>query len=161
MFQIIDIPTYCSPEPDHISVTAILQQCNVKVLKPYSRLLTLVGLQPVSFSYNTYSCWNITAHIYTVFIIILVLFGYILQYMSCFRRDRGFGYKEKPTTCFKLENYEAICHESFIFSHLIPHILHLSGYIYAIYIFRSSDDNKLQSLMERVSFDFALLLPDC
>lgn len=82
--------------------------------------------------------------------------GYLLQYMACFRRDRGFGYiiLESGNT-FTMERhnnlYEHICNDSVVFVYVVPQALHFMGYIWAFLIFRSSDDDQLPSLMETVS----------
>lgn len=94
-------------------------------------------------------------------LLLLMIAGYILQYMACFRRDRGFGYmilessknKFQPTaTIVRSRIYENICNDSIVFSYAIPHVLHLLGYVYAFLIFRSSDDDQLPSLMETVRY---------
>lgn len=47
--------------------------------------------------------------------------------------------------------YNQTCDSSFAFSFLIPSILHLTGYLYAIIVTRTSDDEQIPILMERVS----------
>lgn len=75
--------------------------------------------------------------------------------MACFRRDRGFCYVKKSEnviTEMKLDMvYQQICEGSFVFSFLIPSIFHFSGYLHAIIVTRTSDDEQIPILMERVS----------
>lgn len=75
--------------------------------------------------------------------------------MSCFRRDRGFCYVRKSNNFLTEQKIDAIyqqtCDGSLIFSFLVPSILHLSGYLYAIFVTRTSDDEQIPVLMERVS----------
>lgn len=50
--------------------------------------------------------------------------------------------------------YQETCDGSLIFSFLIPSFLHLSGYLHAIIVTRTSDDEQIPVLMERVSLYF-------
>lgn len=146
----------------HQSVTAVLNFCKQKILNPYLRLLSLIGLRPLSLHpLDTCTCLDILSHYYAIQVIAFVIAGYIIQYMACFRRDRGFCCKavqktptdfafrderqEDPTLC------EEICQASILFSFVIPSVLHLIAYLHAVAVFRSSDDDQLPSLMERVS----------
>lgn len=112
------------------------------------------------------TCWDVAGVFYTIQVVVLMLVGYLLQYMACFRRDRGFCYKlvsSSSTSILKqmedeialennLQKYEQICHGSAVFSYIIPSSLHLFAYLYGVFVFRSSDNDQLPSLMERVSF---------
>lgn len=148
--------------PSHQSVTAVLNFCKQKILNPYLRLLSFIGLRPLSLHPgDTCTCLDILGHYYALQVIGFVIAGYVIQYMACFRRDRGFCCKaiqkspsgfvfkderqEDPTLC------EEICQASILFSFVIPSVLHLIAYLHAIAVFRSSDDDQLPSLMERVS----------
>lgn len=98
------------------------------------------------FKIETCHYAEVSCQIYTVFVVVFVLLGYVLQYMSCFRRDRGLGFKQIPS-------YPDLdsCDESLVFGYILPYLLHFCGYLCAIFTFRSSDDEQLQSLMERVN----------
>lgn len=88
-----------------------------------------------------------------------MIVGYVLQYMACFRRDRGFRYKVLESDATPLFQStvetkhvsEQMCEGSVLFSFIIPSLLHLIAYLHAVAVFRSSDDDQLPSLMERVS----------
>lgn len=70
------------------------------------------------------------------------------------RRDRGFFYRNSLISMSfedTPDNYEKICYGNPTFNYYIPSILHFIGYIYAIYLFKISDNEQLQNLMERVS----------
>jgi hypothetical protein len=67
----------------------------------------------------------------------------------CFRRDRGFDYKNEST--IEVKDREYICYGNIAFSYLVPSFLHLSAYVYALFLFRINENEQLQSLMERVS----------
>ncbi|KAB0791470.1 hypothetical protein PPYR_08921 [Photinus pyralis] len=149
--------------PSHLSVTAVLNYCKLKILRPYLRLLSITGLRSLAVD-QVESCtlWYILGLFYTIQVIILMCIGYLLQYMACFRRDRGFCYKifntsepllksmEQDITQLNSEKYEQICHGSVIFSYIIPSVLHLCAYLFGVYTFRSSENDQLPSLMERV-----------
>lgn len=138
------------------SVTAVLTYCKTKILKPYLRFLCAMGLRPIyTDEIDTCSCLEFFSYLYTMIIICLLIMGYILQFMACFRRDRGFGYKcENNNDALRMNDdlYESICNGSIIFSYILPNSLHLIAYFYAVLVFRTSDDDQLTSLMERVSF---------
>ncbi|XP_063918370.1 uncharacterized protein LOC135133782 [Zophobas morio] len=138
-----------------LSVTAVLNHCKSKILTPYLRLLSVVGLRPLlANQLEPCFCFRFVNYIYTIQLVFLLIVGYLLQYMACFRRDRGF--------CFKIANnpylyqtqikeiYEKICHAPVVFSFIIPSALHLVAYVHAVVVIRHSEDDQLPVLMERV-----------
>lgn len=135
-------------------MTAVLNYCKHKILNPYLRVLSIVGLRPLISNHIQTCCFQIINHIYTVQIIGLLILGYILQYMACFRRDRGFCFKSVDTPYYPETDlkriYEQICSAPILFSFIIPSALHLLGYLYAVGIIRYFDDDQLPVLMERV-----------
>ncbi|KAL0272906.1 UNVERIFIED_CONTAM: hypothetical protein PYX00_005720 [Menopon gallinae] len=66
--------------------------------------------------------------------------------MTCLRRDRGFCYK--PDTK-EFNNHTRICFGNAVYSYLIPSLLHFSGFLYALYLFRIKESEQLENLMER------------
>lgn len=148
----IDIPDSST----HLSVTTVLEYCKSKILNPYLSFLSFVGLRPwVCEIQESRHCLKLFAHVYVLFVILLLLVGYILQYMACFRRDRGFCYVKRSENFFtekKLDSiYHQTCDKSVVFSFIIPSVLHLGGYLYAIIVTRTTDDEQIPILMERVS----------
>ncbi|KAJ8920756.1 hypothetical protein NQ315_004896, partial [Exocentrus adspersus] len=146
----------CIPESStHLSVTTVLNYCKNKILNPYMRLLSFMGLRPfTNVEQESHLFLQLLSYVYTCQVMGFMIIGYFLQYMSCFRRDRGFFYKEKHNN-FYLSNeldtiYEHTCDGSLIFSFIIPSALHLLGYLHAVVIFRKSEDDQLPVLMERV-----------
>ncbi|XP_025994470.1 uncharacterized protein LOC120358427 isoform X2 [Solenopsis invicta] len=94
------------------------------------------------------------SNFHTVQVTIFICIGYILQYMACFRRDRGFCYKVLIVGQNELEvdaeqTQSPSCYGNVIFSYLIPSVLHLVAYLYTIYLFRVKENEQLQNLMER------------
>lgn len=80
--------------------------------------------------------------------------GYFLQYISCFRRDKGFGSvtsNRGKTVRLMKAIYDQSCNGSLVSAFVIPNLLHFAGYICALIIWRRSDDNQLLILIERVS----------
>lgn len=93
--------------------------------------------------------------LYLIILILLMIVGYILQYMSCFRRDRGFCYQISHSKFLQMDSSEKvlqedICYGSALFSFIIPSTLHFIGYLHANSVMRNSDDDLLPQLMERV-----------
>lgn len=144
------------PNFEMLNTSAVLHYCEHKILRPYLRLLGVMGLKPISND-DSQRCtrYCIFANLHTCQVAIFMCVGYILQYMACFRRDRGFCYK---TTTLKFQltssineesSKEITCFGNVIFSYLIPSILHLVAYIYTVYLFRIKENEQLQNLMER------------
>ncbi|XP_023290815.1 uncharacterized protein LOC105702128 isoform X3 [Orussus abietinus] len=144
------------PDYENLSTSAVLHYCKYKILKPYLRLLGVMGLRPIgSDDSEHYSRYCILSNFHTCQVTVFMCLGYVLQYMACFRRDRGFCYILMPVEYETISNatkertYERICYGSIIFSYLIPSILHLVAYLYTIYLFRIKENEQLQNLMER------------
>lgn len=140
----------------HLSVTTVLEYCKIKILNPYLSFLSFVGLRLwICQRHDSWLCLKMLPHMYTVFVVSLLFLGYIFQYMSCFRRDRGFCNMGQIQNFFTSENIDTLhrqtCDGSLVFSFLIPSMLHLTGYLYAIIVTRTSDDEQIPILMERVS----------
>ncbi|KAL0894756.1 hypothetical protein ABMA27_013288 [Loxostege sticticalis] len=142
-----------SPDTEYMSTSAILHYCKSKILLPYLKLLTIMGLRPVVDVSNSSKCAVCFSHFHSAQVAILMFVGYILQYMACFRRDRGFCYKLVPlalTSSLEYETYKQVCYGNITFTYIGPSILHFMGFLYALYLFRISDNEQLQNLMERV-----------
>ncbi|KAK0078707.1 hypothetical protein PV325_002178 [Microctonus aethiopoides] len=144
-----------TPDYENLSTSAVLHYCKCKILRPYLRLLAVMGLRPTNTDTERFSRYYILANIHTIQVIIFMCIGYVLQYMACFRRDRGFCYKLLPIEYELIENitrtraYEQICYGNTVFSYFIPSILHLVAYLYTVYLFRIKENEQLQNLMER------------
>lgn len=128
------------------------------MISPYLKLMSLMSLRPLIIIQENnplLECLNI---FYITFLMLLMIFGYFLQYMSCFRRDRGFCYVIENPNLFEGVGVsekiiqEKICYGSTVFSFVLPGVLHLIAYLHAIYVMRSSDDDQISLLMERVSY---------
>nr|XP_034840383.1 nucleolar protein 10 [Maniola hyperantus] len=142
-----------SPDTAYMSTSAILHYCKSKILLPYLKLLTIMGLRPVVDASNSskYAIWF--SHFHSAQVAVFMFAGYILQYMACFRRDRGFCYKLVPlalTSSFEYDAYKQVCYGNVAFTYIGPSLLHFAGFLYALYLFRISDNEQLQNLMERV-----------
>ncbi|KOC67762.1 hypothetical protein WH47_11163, partial [Habropoda laboriosa] len=144
------------PDFEMLSTSAVLHYCKHKILRPYLKLLSVMGLKPMSSDDSEWcSCYCLLANLHTLQVTIFMCIGYILQYMACFRRDRGFCYKAEPLKFqtvlnISTEHREEInCFGNIIFSYLIPSILHLVAYLYTVYLLRIKENEQLQNLMER------------
>lgn len=105
---------------ESVSTSAILRYCKMKVLKPYFRLLSILGWRPL-ISQNTLfenACWarlfNCT---YVILILSLIVTGYVLQYSSCYRQDGYRPYADPPIVNPDDEaenNSRAACYHSLV-----------------------------------------------
>lgn len=144
-------------DTSHFSVTAVLARCKTKILRPYLHFLCAMGLRPMyTDQIDNCSCLEFCSYLYTSIVICLLILGYILQFMACFTRDRGFFYLAEDNyqivgSATNEDDRQLICNGSAIFSYIIPNAIHLIAYFYAVLVFRTSDDDQLTSLMERVS----------
>ncbi|XP_059049793.1 uncharacterized protein LOC131844834 isoform X2 [Achroia grisella] len=142
-----------SPDTEYMSTSAILHYCKSKILLPYLKLLTIMGLRPLVDVSNSSKFAICVSHFHSAQVAVYMFLGYILQYMSCFRRDRGFCYKLVPLALvspLEYETYKEVCYGNIVFTYIGPSILHFIGFLYALYLFRISDNEQLQNLMERV-----------
>ncbi|XP_067007570.1 uncharacterized protein GrlHz isoform X3 [Anabrus simplex] len=136
---------------ESLSTSAVLYYCKRKILHPYLRLLSVMGLRSSTQDIpGSRRCMTILSYVYLVEVTFLLCAGYVLQSLSCFRRDRGFCYKKQPKHLSFTDKYEQICYGSLPFTYIIPSVLHLSAYLYAVYLFRCKENEQLQNLMERV-----------
>lgn len=146
----------------HLSITAVLHFCKSRILNPYLRLLGVAGLRPLSLRQSAdsspCSVSEILNRCYGLQAVMLCAVSYLLQYMACFRRDRGFcrevryegdkhGEADSAVACSE------VCRTSVLFGFIIPSLLHFTAYIHAIIVFRTTDDDQLPSLVERVDAD--------
>ncbi|XP_023315956.1 uncharacterized protein LOC106656066 isoform X2 [Trichogramma pretiosum] len=141
------------PDYENLSTSAVLHYCKNKILKPYLGLLAVMGLRPNSEQLERCSLYSILANFHTCQVVLFMCMGYVLQYMACYRRDRGFCYISTVLSEISIPNkprtYERTCHGNAIFAYFLPNALHLIAYIYAIYLFRVKENEQLQNLMER------------
>lgn len=141
-----------SPEPrESLSVSAVLYYCKCKILRPYLRLLAVMGLRPLDT--QELSTWvQMLWYLYTIQVVLFIFCGYILQYMTCFRRDRGFCYEIKLEYSQEAESeiYTLVCNGNLVFSFIIPAVIHFIAYLYAVFLLKVSNNENLSSLMERV-----------
>ncbi|XP_063216062.1 uncharacterized protein LOC134527369 isoform X2 [Bacillus rossius redtenbacheri] len=125
-----------------LAVSSVLRSCKSKILQPYLRLLALMGLRPLAPGAG----WRGPLDcLYLGALLVLLCVGYLLQYMACFRRDRGFYFLDNED-----DQHERVCYGSVMFSYILPSCLHCAGYVYALRVFRQHETEQLQNLMERV-----------
>lgn len=102
----------------------------------------MMGLRPQGSS--RCHCQTILGHFQTILVIILIVIGYLLQYLFKFRRDKGYGYDGVVL------NFHEIFHEGGFFIYILPSVLHFTGFLTAIYVFKIRDCEQFQGLIERV-----------
>ncbi|KAI4492013.1 hypothetical protein M0802_010138 [Mischocyttarus mexicanus] len=149
--EITEMPNY-----EHLNTSAVLHYCKHKILRPYLRLLGVMGLRPISSDETDhFPRYCILANFHTFQVTVFMCIGYILQYIACFRRDRGFCYKLVQLELQIVPNInkehilEPVCFGNIMFSYIIPSLLHLIAYLYTVYLFRIKEHEQLQNLMER------------
>lgn len=148
---------------DSEPTSAILDYCKRKFIHPYVYLLGIIGLRP-----NTVDRPDVVTylgHIQSSIVLFVLVLGYFLQYTLSFRRDRGFSYNKNNGTLLTHQNHaqnfeelnvaierygEILQYGKSIFIFAIPSLLHLLGFLTAIYVFRVAENEQLQSLVERV-----------
>ncbi|CAG7837483.1 unnamed protein product [Allacma fusca] len=134
-------------------VSGALRYCKRRILFPYLRLLGVMGLKPTLNPESTENglCLIILNRVYFLLVVLLLLAGYVLQYLSCFRRDRGFLYKNENLERVPNDNqFRSICSGNPILIHVLPSVFHITSFLYMVYLYRFNDDEQLQNLMERV-----------
>lgn len=148
--------------------SVILRFCKKEFLRPFVCILGLVGLRPNAVDRDLAT---LLGHLQSITVLALLLAGYVLQYLSGFRRDRGFldpeqqltyggGHQSSrpaaPPTNSTTQPTAAITKTmlvntgEMIFIYIIPALLHLGGFVMAAYIYRFADNEQLQCLIERV-----------
>ncbi|KAK7863610.1 hypothetical protein R5R35_006151 [Gryllus longicercus] len=135
-------------ESEPSGTSAVLNYCKKKILQPYLQLLSAMGLRPVRQELSGHCrISSVLYYIYFIFVLMLLIAGYILQGMACFRRDRGFCYKVSYKV--PVDTCQNICYGNVTFSYVVPSVLHFTAYLYAVYLFRIMENEQLQNLMER------------
>ena len=88
------------------STSVALHLCKRKVLRPYFRLLALLGWRPMFYPIAPEVTWyaKLSNIIYTGLVIILMLVGYVLQFASCFRQDGYPPYMNRTNDQFILNS---------------------------------------------------------
>lgn len=95
--EVVDMDSVEDLSRDYISTSAILNYCKLKVLRPYFRLLSILGWRSLVTQATLFEnhLWvRVINCMYTAMIIALILMGYLLQYSCCYRQD---GYKPYAT----------------------------------------------------------------
>uniref|UniRef100_A0A1S4H5A1 Gustatory receptor n=2 Tax=gambiae species complex TaxID=44542 RepID=A0A1S4H5A1_ANOGA len=177
-------------EAEPTSVT--LRFCKRKFLRPYVVILAIAGLRPSSSDVEFLGRW--IGHLQTFLVLLLLIVGYMLQFLCGFRRDHGIiepiqplpisttpGWtitttttpdvvKQSPNWTIRDETSDFLTESGnltinlnrepghlgllasgeAIFIYLVPALLHLNGFILAVFIYRFADNEQLQNLIERV-----------
>lgn len=132
---------------ESLTTSGVLSHCKRKILRPYLRLLAVMGLRSIGTDQpNTSKTILVLGYLHLVQVILLMIIGYVLQYMTCLRRDWGFWYKADAK---EFSNHTGICLGNPVYSYIIPSVLHFSGYLYTLYLFRVKESEQLENLMER------------
>ncbi|XP_021705968.1 uncharacterized protein LOC5565490 [Aedes aegypti] len=88
----------------------VLRYCKGKFLRPYVCILGLVGLRPNAVDVDL--C-TLLGHLQSIMVLTLLLAGYVLQYLSGFRRDRGFSTLDPPPAIGELSHQISTTNDDF------------------------------------------------
>ena len=102
--EVVDMDSVDDGSCENVSTSAILNYCKMKVLRPYFRLLSILGWRPLLNQATLFenNLWvRIINCIYTALIIALILLGYILQYSCCYRQD-GYNHTQVKRELIRL-----------------------------------------------------------
>uniref|UniRef100_A0A182MYB0 Gustatory receptor n=1 Tax=Anopheles dirus TaxID=7168 RepID=A0A182MYB0_9DIPT len=152
-------------EAEPTSVT--LRFCKRKFLLPYVVFLATAGLRPRYSDFVFLGYW--VGHLKTFLMLLMLIIGYILQFMCGYRRDHGViepiqwsttsTVAPEPNWTFRDQAVPAgsgpghlglLASGEAMFIYLIPALLHLNGFVLAVFIYRFADNEQLQNLVERV-----------
>ncbi|XP_073813464.1 gustatory receptor-like Holozoa isoform X1 [Musca autumnalis] len=135
--------------------SAILDYCKRTFLRPYMIILSLVGLNPIST--DTTKCRSFLSYFQCLSLVVVLIFGYFLQYLSSYRGDRGFSTNLKSLhltaeNASLAEQPDINSNQTIgelIFGYVIPFLLDLAGYVSCIICCKFIDQEQLQNLIER------------
>ncbi|KAK4018762.1 uncharacterized protein LOC116917802 isoform X1 [Daphnia magna] len=158
--EIRDLLEYNPPQP--FSTSAVLNYCQRKMILPYTRLLGLLGLRPLLGDFNDQTlALSAINKIHLFFVTCFLIFGYVMQLFTCYRRDTGFSYVKSSGIDNLIQNHhqhltklkettETVCDGSLFLCYILPPLLHLCAFIQTIYLLRITDNEHLQTLFEKV-----------
>ncbi|XP_035708530.1 uncharacterized protein LOC110851020 isoform X2 [Folsomia candida] len=77
------------------NISGILQYCKRRILYPYFKLLGVMGLKPWNADSHDDMCAvsRVLNKLWVVVVVLMLIVGYTLQFITCFRRDYGFDYE--------------------------------------------------------------------
>ncbi|XP_049308240.1 uncharacterized protein LOC105226916 [Bactrocera dorsalis] len=131
----------------HEPTSELLDYCKRKFLRPFILVLSLVGVNPIpTDTSKVLCCLNYTQ---ALLVLLILLFGYFLQYLCSYRGDRGFIAHDQDLTNDPSSNATYTVGQ-LLFGHIFPNALNLSSFISAVIVFKILDQEQLQNLIERV-----------
>ncbi|EAA09975.4 AGAP010540-PA [Anopheles gambiae str. PEST] len=137
-------------EAEPTSVT--LRFCKRKFLRPYVVILAIAGLRPSSSDVEFLGRW--IGHLQTFLVLLLLIVGYMLQFLCGFSIGDRYFLTESGNLTINLNREPGhlglLASGEAIFIYLVPALLHLNGFILAVFIYRFADNEQLQNLIERV-----------
>ncbi|KFB47345.1 AGAP010540-PA-like protein [Anopheles sinensis] len=134
-------------EAEPTSVT--LRFCKRKFLRPFVIILASAGLRPSATDLEFLGRW--VGHLQTILVLVLLIIGYVLQFLCGLSSKNNYQKQSLiSTSAGDTGHYGLLASGEAIFIYLVPALLHLNGYIMAVFIYRFADNEQLQSLVERV-----------
>ncbi|XP_036333830.1 uncharacterized protein LOC118744716 [Rhagoletis pomonella] len=131
----------------HEPTSELLDYCKRKFLRPFIIVLSLVGVNPIPTDTSKILCCLNYAQ--ALLVLLILLFGYFLQYVCSYRGDRGFIAHDQDLITDPNSNATYTVGQ-LLFGHIFPNALNLSSFISAVIVFKILDQEQLQNLIERV-----------
>ncbi|XP_030375457.1 uncharacterized protein LOC115624764 [Scaptodrosophila lebanonensis] len=137
---------------EHEPTSALLSYCKHKFLRPYTLILSVVGLNPISTDMSPVrACCS---YVQALVVLCVLLLGYLLRYLCGYRGDRGFNsYRDiRPYSLESSDGANATTNTigELLFGYVVPSSLNLLGFGAAVFICKIVDHEQLQNLIERV-----------
>ncbi|XP_053966859.1 uncharacterized protein LOC128868605 isoform X1 [Anastrepha ludens] len=131
----------------HEPTSELLDYCKRKFLRPFIIVLSLVGVNPIPTDTSKILCF---LNYFQAFLVLLILlFGYFLQYLCSYRGDRGFIAHDQDLIIDPNSNATYTVGQ-LLFGHIFPNTLDFCSFVSAVMVFKILDQEQLQNLIERV-----------
>lgn len=130
-----------------------LETCKRTVLRPYLAFLKVIGWRRCGWCMNydlEPPCWQRVMNVvWPVFICVLLVASCATQIVICFRRDTVQLHRVKKDSD-NSSYYSITCERHILTTFIIPDLMLVSAFIYALYIFRRLQTEHLYRLTEAV-----------
>ncbi|XP_042877061.1 uncharacterized protein LOC122256435 [Penaeus japonicus] len=154
--------TECAGES--YNTAAILHYCRKRIIKPRDIIFSFVGYRAWSKDgADLCLCMRAFSFLYSVFLLLFLAWGPVLQYNICLRRDEGVStepmnhlnvtiseLKDDLYTSKRNSDSKDTCSGSLVFVYAVPSLMFLLAYLVTCLVLRCGEPEHLQTLLERV-----------
>ncbi|XP_038050585.1 uncharacterized protein LOC119723793 [Patiria miniata] len=151
--------------------TTILRVCRQQVLKPYWKLLFVIGWRPFGRDRINYHCgWKALNIVYPILLVALMFYVYVYRILSCqgkydvpfviqpTKMSPNFGLPADPAPTPTtpsgyvpiepaIDSYHACTH--LISSYILPDVLHFVAFLLGFWYFRIQDNEQMDALIQQ------------